>query len=640
MVKATSLLRKAAELVREKQYQRAVEVYLHATETDPSDARAWFGLGVCLYRIGNLDVARIALERAQRMGYPKAEDALGRLAVAEQRRAERAEQKAAAAAAAEAEEAGEEPVEKMDLDRYVRVMLVEGSEADRRNITRAIESSIAYVEVSSVPYGVSTSDTMSGVMQYDVAIMDWDLAPAAAAGLMQILRIKRPALFIVCLLERWDADTVKSVLEAGADQCIVKQEGFARTLPQVIAQWSRRTAAVQEKEGARAQSGEMDRWLDAVDAVGDIILFIDADRTVLRGNQAALKYLRRGEDELVGRSYAWMIYSQEQPPDTCPIRQTIVMGEANSGLIVTGDSDQNLRVSAWPVRSVTGKVSGAVAVLREVGEVGEETAGKVAQSNVMGAILEKGIDHLECGVVALDEAEHVIWTNAVAAELLGGDRQALVGKDYRDIVNRRLSSSLKEPGGFVDALCAAYAKGENMTSFPLDLTDGTRLTYSSTITANGTGTIGRVEHFYAAEVTLFEPGPTLPPASQTPGLAVLPELVFTADAEGVFQWCSPGAADATGFTARSLQGMNMREIVAEGMEPLVESLFSDTVAESRRIARELRIRRSDGREYWGEVILLPSHAESAAVEGCLRDVSDRKALEAVRAALDGDIATV
>ena len=59
--KATQLLRNASELVREQRYQDAVEIYLQATEADPGDSRAWYGLGVCLYRIGNLDVARIAL---------------------------------------------------------------------------------------------------------------------------------------------------------------------------------------------------------------------------------------------------------------------------------------------------------------------------------------------------------------------------------------------------------------------------------------------------------------------------------------------------------------------------------------------------------------------------------------------------
>jgi tetratricopeptide (TPR) repeat protein len=87
MVETLRLLRTAGELVKQHEYGHAVEVYLEATEADPADARAWFGLGICLYKVGNLDVASVALERARKMGYPRADEALARVEAAERRRA-------------------------------------------------------------------------------------------------------------------------------------------------------------------------------------------------------------------------------------------------------------------------------------------------------------------------------------------------------------------------------------------------------------------------------------------------------------------------------------------------------------------------------------------------------------------------
>jgi len=80
---ATQLLTQAGELVREKRWQDAVEVYLRATEESPSDMRCWCGLGVCLFKVGNLGMARVALQRAQKMGHPRASKALLWLAEAE-----------------------------------------------------------------------------------------------------------------------------------------------------------------------------------------------------------------------------------------------------------------------------------------------------------------------------------------------------------------------------------------------------------------------------------------------------------------------------------------------------------------------------------------------------------------------------
>ena len=89
MGKALQFLRKGAELVREKRWREAVEVYLQGTEDDPTDPRCWLGLGVCLSRVGNWGMSRIALERAQKMGHPRAERALSWVEQAQRRAAEK-----------------------------------------------------------------------------------------------------------------------------------------------------------------------------------------------------------------------------------------------------------------------------------------------------------------------------------------------------------------------------------------------------------------------------------------------------------------------------------------------------------------------------------------------------------------------
>ena len=83
MSKATDLLRKGAELARQHKWHEGVDVYLQATEKDPTDSHCWLGLGVCLFRVGNFGMARVALDRSERMGHPKAGKALAWLEDAE-----------------------------------------------------------------------------------------------------------------------------------------------------------------------------------------------------------------------------------------------------------------------------------------------------------------------------------------------------------------------------------------------------------------------------------------------------------------------------------------------------------------------------------------------------------------------------
>jgi PAS domain S-box-containing protein len=525
-------------------------------------------------------------------------------------------------------------------------MLVEGNETDRRSITRAVEERISYVKVASVPYGVSTSDTMSGVLHYDVAIMDWDLAPQAAAGLMQILRIKRPTLFIICLLTNWNPAQANRVMEAGADLCVVKREGFANVLPMVIAQWARRTTAVQEKEG---ESGPPGRWADAIDSIGDTILFVDADRTVLHANQAATKELHRTEEELLGRSYAWLLYSQERPPESCPIQKVLKTEEPARGTVVHAESERSLRVSAWPVPSATGRLSGVVALLSEPEEVGEATSAALAQSEVMTAVLAEGLDYLECGVVALDADHHVVWANEPAAELLDGDPESMVGESYRDLAARHLCQSLAQPQGFLETIDSVFEEDATLEDYTVELTDGSAFSYHSTPARGDGDAVRRLEHFYPAQkhvVTAEEAAPAEEaaaqaagePAAAVHGLTALPAMLFRATKDGTIEWCSAGASDVVGYPARSVEGMRLADLAADGMTQRAESLIKECLAGTRRVTGELKLQSEEGRKFWAELIVLPADEGDGHVEGVLRDVTDRKMAEAIRAIITGETA--
>jgi len=384
MSKATRLLKKASELVKDKNYQEAVDVYLQASEAAPGDSRAWFGLGVCLYKVGNLEVARIALERADKMGYPRAQEALARVEQAEQRRAEQGSGARATGARREEETSRQAPksarpvvrpeAEKISLEQYLRIMLVENIESDRRAIIRAIEGTIKDTEVSPVDYGVSTSDTMSGTVHYDAAVLDWDSDPDAAEGLIQILKIKRPSLFVVCLTEQWDAETVAQIVEAGGDYHLAKEENFAVVLPLIIAQWARRDRAIDLRLRAKVAENRQEEWPQALDALGEMLMLVAPDLSIVQANQAAMKGFRMGEDEFLGKPYAQVLYGSENPPESCPFLESMEVGKPAECEVHHEELSKQFMVHTWPVVAHTGKVAAVIGMLREksAGEVSDD----------------------------------------------------------------------------------------------------------------------------------------------------------------------------------------------------------------------------------------------------------------------------
>jgi PAS domain S-box-containing protein len=781
MTKATHLLRQASELVREKSYAEAVEVYLSATEADPGDCRAWFGLGVCLYKIGNLDVARIALERAQKMGYPKADEALAHLHAAERRRSEqhtgakatvpqKATSRPAASRPASSAPDAPRPItrpeeQKLDLGRYMRVMLVENLETDRELITQALQGQIRHLEVVSVPYTASTSDTMSGTVHYDVAIMDWDADPDAASGLIQILKIKRAGLLVICLTEAWDPETAVQIFESGADYHLVKGEHYALSLPLIVNGWARRDRAIAlQQRGKDTDAGAAQKWPESLNSVGEMMVYVAPDYAVVQANQATMKSLRMREEQVVGRPYCEAIYGQEEPPEDCPLARALASGQPVTGEILHPQLKKTYVVYAWPEVSPGGSVAGVVALLREkavsemlpeelrerewlyrnlterasagiamVGPQGtlcyvnrafctmldhtaDETAeqpiekfvppedqqslreclevaldigesgGRVTLQRADGSrfpaeariarfsseeqtylvltfigaaeleeaekalwderskfasILDKGVERLECGVTVLDREGRITWINSLAAELFSQQREELVGKDYGRLLAEFARTRVSDAPKFLDSLADARRREKPVEDYGLELVGspaGERLHYWSTPARSGSPAVHRVEHFYATPVA----APALP-ATRDESIAriadAMPEMLFTTDERGRITWCNPAAAALSGCAEQSLLGKDLSALAAEEARATVTDMIREAFERGRLVGgREVVISRPDGARVWAELTLLPTSNGHKGLQGALRDVSDRKMTDAIRAILSGAVA--
>ncbi|MHC4591675.1 MAG: PAS domain-containing protein, partial [Planctomycetota bacterium] len=596
MAKATYLLRKAAELVKEKRYQDAVEVYLQATETDPSDARAWFGLGVCLYKVANLDVARIALERAQRMGYPRADEALARVEAAEQKRSANGRGAKATIAPAEAKQraalrpkAQHEPPprplvrpehEKIDLDRYLRVMLVENIETDRQAVSQAIEGTIKHAKVNSVEYGVSTSDTMSGTVHYDAAVLDWDTAPDAATGLIKILKIKRPAMLVICLTEKWDPESAVEILEAGADYHLVKEPHFASAIPLILAQWTRRDSAVVQQQAGRSGEGPAAVWPQALDALDEALVLVGADLTILQANQTAMKQFKKGEEEFVGKAYCDIFYGEDEPPESCPVLHALEKGEPATDDLRHEALGKAFRLQAWPVMSYAGKVSSAIALVHEKGD--EERAAESLQSREW---LYRNLTEKAGGGVAMvgpDGRMH--YANRAVCTMLDQTEEELIGRRIEDFLPPQELEALRE------CLNTAVARGEAGERLVLQRADGSTFPAETRVasfaTAEGTClvlTILGVEELEAAEQELWSETRKWTMVLDK-GVDQLKCGVVVLDDAGRVTWANSRAAELLGQSKEAILGADYVKVVGESVadaQPEARE-FVDTLGEAHK----------------------------------------------------------
>jgi len=74
-----SRMRRIAQLVRDGHYREALDAYSHVLHEEHVNRDAMYGMGYCLYKLGDLAEARHYLQRADALGHPTAHQMVQRV---------------------------------------------------------------------------------------------------------------------------------------------------------------------------------------------------------------------------------------------------------------------------------------------------------------------------------------------------------------------------------------------------------------------------------------------------------------------------------------------------------------------------------------------------------------------------------
>lgn len=109
------------------------------------------------------------------------------------------------------------------------------------------------------------------------------------------------------------------------------------------------------------------------DSVNDAISIIDtANFRIVKANRYFLNIFKREEKEVVGKYYYEAIYRQDtlcEPPDSCPLVETLKTGRHTSAEQVCYDKDGreiHMEVSISPLRNEKGEMDQVVCVVRDI----------------------------------------------------------------------------------------------------------------------------------------------------------------------------------------------------------------------------------------------------------------------------------
>ena len=277
-----------------------------------------------------------------------------------------------------------------------------------------------------------------------------------------------------------------------------------------------------------------------------------------------------------------------------------------------------------------------------VGELEEAEKSLWEERGKFAGILDKGVSRLECGVAVLDREGRITWINGLAAELFSRDRDKLVGADYARLLSDFARANVQDPDRFLTTLADAHKQGRILSDYALVFAkspEGEGLQYWSTPAESGSAAVHRIEHFYTTKRTAAMTLPEGKEDTLAQIAAAMPELLFTTDDRGCITWCNPAASTLAGYSERNLVGKDLTSLASEETRTALADMVHEALDAGHRVAgREVLINRTDGGRFWAELTLLPTSNGHRGLQGALRDVSDRKMTDAIRAILSGTVA--
>lgn len=244
------------------------------------------------------------------------------------------------------------------------------------------------------------------------------------------------------------------------------------------------------------------------------------------------------------------------------------------------------------------------------------------------------------GVLITDEDFDVGWIDGLIEEYFGLDREAVVGRDIRSVVEETLSERIAEPDSFTDSVLTAYDEDAYIDHLECrvnadadtDLEDH-RLDYQSKPITSGRYAGGRIE-LYADSTDRKRSEDALQEsqnAFQSLVDAIEEYAIFKLDADGRVSSWNSGAEQINGYDSEEILGKHFSTFYTEADRAanVPERTLENAIANGS-VEEEGRRVRKDGSQFWANVTITPVWDDDDVLRGFLkitRDMSDRRERE-------------
>ncbi|WP_336001314.1 PAS domain-containing protein [Halorientalis halophila] len=254
------------------------------------------------------------------------------------------------------------------------------------------------------------------------------------------------------------------------------------------------------------------------------------------------------------------------------------------------------------------------------------------------SLVDDVLDQADVGVFVLDADFEVAWINGATERYFGLDRERVLGRDKRQLVDERIASVLEDSTAFAETVLATYDDNTYTERFECHVTPGDGrderwLAHRSEPIESGAYAGGRVELYYDVTDLKREERTHQAAREQFESLvdAVEEYAIFLLDPDGYVQTWNPGAARIEGYDAEDVVGEHFSTFYTadERDDGVPATNLAEAVSEGSIEAEGWRVR-ADGSQFWASVTMTAIRDDDGALEGfakVVRDLTGRRERE-------------
>jgi PAS domain S-box-containing protein len=251
------------------------------------------------------------------------------------------------------------------------------------------------------------------------------------------------------------------------------------------------------------------------------------------------------------------------------------------------------------------------------------------------SLVDDVLDSADVGVFVLDEGFDVAWVNGAAERYFGLDREHVLGRDKRRLVEERVASAVDGGEAFAETVLATYDDNTYTERFECRVTpngdrDGRWLEHRSKPIETGAYAGGRVELYY--DISDRKRVTQARDRDRTRFRSVIDAVeeyaIFTLDSDGAVRTWNRGAERITGYAAEEIVGDHVSAFYThEAREAGVPGETLAAAAERGSVEDEGWRLRADGSRFRASISVTAIRDDDGEVDGYVnvtRDMTEQR----------------